>query len=85
MTALYTACGDVRNVVLGGDTLVVYIEDEYLYNIISSERNLAVLQELTSEIDDVAALSVQYSKKEDYVEKDIATLKKKFGSELKIK
>ena len=85
LTALYTACGDVRNINLDGDDLVVYIEDEYLYNIIASEKNVQLLQEIVKDIDDAVCLKIEFAKKEDYVEKDIAMLKRKVGNILQIK
>lgn len=85
LTALYTACGDVRNINLNGDDLVVYIEDEYLYNIIASEKNVQLLQEIVKDIDGAVCLKIEFAKKEDYVEKDLAMLKRKVGNILQIK
>ena len=59
LTALYTACGDVRDINLDGDELNVFVDDEYLYNIIAGERNIEILQQAVKEVDDV---------KVDYVE-----------------
>lgn len=85
LTALYTACGDVRNYTLEGDELVIYIEDEYLFNIIASEKNVEVLQTIVCEIDDVATIRIEKEIKEDITQKDIANLKRKFGNILQIK
>ncbi len=85
LTALYTACGDVRSINLDGDDLVVYIEDEYLYNIIAGEKNLQLLQEIVKDIDVAVCLKIEFAKREDYVEKDIAMLKRKVGNILQIK
>ena len=85
ITSLYTACGDVRNVRLEGDDLVVSIEDEYLYNIIASEKNIELLSEILHGIDNVANIKIEYLKREDYVAEDIEKLKKKFGKMLNIK
>ena len=85
LTALYTACGDVRNYNLEEDELVIYIEDEYLYNIIAGEKNLEILQDIVAEIDDVAKIKVEREIKEDIVQKDITNLKRKFGNILQIK
>ena len=85
LTALYTACGDVRNINLDGDDLIVFIEDEYLYNIIAGEKNLQLLQEIVQDIDSAVCLKIEFAKKEDYVEKDIIMLKRKVGNILQIK
>lgn len=85
MTALYTACGDVRNYILDGDELVIYIDDEYLYNIIAGEKNIQILQEIVSEVDAVAKIKIEREIKEDIVQKDITNLKRKFGNILQIK
>ena len=84
-TALYTACGDVRKVSLDGDKLIVCIEDEYLYNIIAGKTNLELLEQTLRTIDSVAKIEIVYSKPEDYVQKDLEILKRKFGNSLKIK
>lgn len=85
MTALYTACGDVRNCNLEGDELVIYIEDEYLYNIIAGEKNIQILQDIVCEIDDIVKIRIEREIKEDIVQKDITNLKRKFGNILQIK
>lgn len=84
-TALFTACGDVRKVAIDGDNLIATIEDEYIYNIIISENNMAILKSVLKDIDEMAKLVIQYVKPEDYVEKDIEILKRKFGNNLVIK
>jgi hypothetical protein len=85
LTALYTACGDVRDINLDGDELNVFVDDEYLYNIIAGERNIEILQQAVKEVDDVASIKIVYNKKENYVEKDLMTLKRKFGNILQVK
>ncbi len=85
LTALYTACGDVRDVTIEHDKLIVSIEDEYLYKIIAGETNINLLQMTLAEVDKLAKLEVVYSKPEDYVKIDLETLRRKFGNTLKIK
>ena len=85
LTALYTACGDVRDINLDGDELNVFVDDEYLYNIIAGERNIEILHQAVKEVDDVASVKIVYNKKENYVEKDLMTLKRKFGNILQVK
>lgn len=83
-TALFTACGDVRKVSLEQENLIVFIEDEYLYNIISGATNIKLLQDTLAEIDNVANIQIKYDKPEDYVSKDLEVLRRKFGNSLKI-
>ena len=83
---MYTACGDIRQVVLQQNELVLFVQDDYLYNVLSKQNNFQVLVDILQSVNRNATLRLQKQQKVVHnVEKDIFELKKKFGKMLIIK
>ena len=85
-TILHTACGDIRQIQLNGNELVVYVEDDYLYNVINKPNNLKILIDTIKQVNPNASLNIKKREKASFnIEKDILELKKKFGKMFTIK
>lgn len=85
-TILHTACGDIRQVSLKDNQLTIYVQDDYLYNVLTKESNYKILQDILYQVNKNATLNIQKREKsKQNVEKDIFELKKKFGNLLNIK
>ena len=86
MMALYTACGDIRDVKIIKNELLINIKDEYLYSLVTNEKNYNILSSLLSDVESGITLKfVLIEKKVDYVENNIKKLKNFFGNNLTIK
>jgi len=86
MMALYTACGDIRDVKIEDNELLIFIKDEYLYSLVMNEKNYKTLSDLLGMFASKTTLKFQLlEKKVDYIENNIKKLKNFFGDNLTIK
>lgn len=81
--ALHVACGDITNVSIEGEKLVVRSSDDFLISILEDGRrdleNAIRWQGLN-----LTLLIVKFESKEQMQEKDILKLSRLFGDKLKI-
>lgn len=84
--ALHVACGDIKNVQIVGDELIVSTDQEYLLSIITKPENIenikTALKYLNFNLKPVFNLE---DKENQLVEADIQILKETFDEYLKIK
>lgn len=86
LAALHVACGDITNVEINNQELIISTEQEYLLSIISKEENFAqiinAIKFLGYNLTPVVKLS---DKPNQLIEEDIRILKENVGDYLKIK
>ena len=86
LAALHVACGDIKNVEIVGEDLIISTDQEYLLSIITKPENIDyvknALKFLNFNLKPVFQLN---DKPNQLVEADIQVLKENFGEYLKIK
>ncbi|MDR0849945.1 MAG: hypothetical protein LBN07_00475 [Christensenellaceae bacterium] len=80
---LHTACGDIRKTQLEGNILRVFIETEYIYNIIVKEENFALLTKTVEQINPGLVVSLQFVE-DKTADENALKLKRKFGEKLDV-
>lgn len=80
---LHTACGDIRKTQLEGNILRVFIETDYIYNILKKEENFELLSKTVEKINPGLVVSLQYIQ-DKTVDENITKLKRKFGDLIEI-
>lgn len=86
LMALFTACGDIREIKLEGHELVINIREEFLYNILTKEENLYKITTLLKQIkSDLELKFVLINKKDNNAEINLKRLTEVFGNTLEIK
>ena len=86
LITLHTACGEIRNVKFLKNVLIVAIQEEYLFKMLTSSINLAKISELLKEID--SRIEVKFNKIEDKnkeSKENLNKLKSLFGANLSVK
>ena len=83
---LHTACGEIRDVELNGNVLIVLVKEEYLYNILKREETFSQLTKIIKTIENNLELNFVLAKKqEDRVKINLQKLQNVFGSDLIVK
>ena len=83
---LHTACGEIRDIELSGNTLNVLVKEDYLYTILTKENNYNQILALLRQIEENIDLKYILKKKpEDKMKVNLEKLKNIFGEELIIK
>lgn len=86
LITLHTACGEIREVELKGNTLNVLVKEDYLYTILTKENNFNQILDLLRQIEANIDLKFILKKKpEDKIKINLERLKNIFGEELIIK
>ena len=86
LITLHTACGEIRNVKFEKNTLIVEVKEEYLFKILTEEKNRQKIEELLKKIDE--KIEVCFNKKNTNVDdgkENLNKLKSLFGKELSVK
>lgn len=83
--ALFTACGEIREIKLEGATLVINIREEFLYNTLTREDNLLKLTSLLKQVNNNLDLKFNLiKKKDDKTQVNLKRLTEVFGKSLEI-
>lgn len=84
--ALHVICGGLNNVCLENGFLIIEIEDDYIFNMLNEQQNLAVLKRaLNSQDLHIDLLLKKQEKIEDPISKDLKKLQSILGDYLIIK
>ena len=84
--ALFTACGEIRNVEINDDfVLVVNVKEKFLYSILTKTENYKKILELLKQIDNRLDLQINLIKNEDFCKENLEKLKNLFGKNLIVK
>ncbi|MBQ9792476.1 MAG: hypothetical protein IJW32_01850 [Clostridia bacterium] len=86
LMTLHTACGEIRDIELNGNTLNVLVKEDYLYTILTKDNNFNQILDLLRQIE--ANIELKYilkKKPEDKIKINLEKLKNIFGEELIIK
>lgn len=83
--ALFTACGEIREIKLENSTLVINIREEFLYNTLTSENNLNKLTSLLKQVNNNLDLKFNLiKKKDDKTQINLKRLQEIFGNNLDV-
>ena len=77
---LHTAGGEIRDLERNGNLLTVRVREDYLYSILTSEKNFANIKNMLKQID--SSLEIEFVQKKlskDNYQKNFETLKNLFG------
>lgn len=86
LSALHIACGDIKDVKIEGDNLVVSTDQEYLFQIISKQENVFEIKNALSFLGlNLKPVVKLLDKPSVETEADLLVLKEMFGEYLKIK
>ena len=81
--ALYTACGEIRDVSFKNNVLIVAVKEDYLYNVIVLPENLNRIGSILKEIDKRIDVSVEkLSTKSNLGAENLNKLQSLFGKNL---
>ncbi len=84
--ALFTACGEIREIKLEKNCLIINIREEFLYNILTKEENLYKITTLLKQVNNDLDLKFNLiKKKDDKVSINLKKLQDIFGKDLEIR
>lgn len=85
LVALHTACGEIRTVEIEDDVLTVFVKEEYLYNVLTTEDNFLNIEKVLKLIDSNLSLKIEKMIPEkDVILENKKRLTKLFEEKLKI-
>ena len=85
LVALHTACGEIRNVEIDENVLTVFVKEEYLYNVLTTEDNFLNIEKVLKLIDSNLSLKIEKMIPEkDVILENKKRLTKLFEEKLKI-
>lgn len=82
LITLHTACGELRRIKLDGDSLIVEVNEEYLFKILTNPDNFSKISLELSKINDKIKLNFVLKVKENKVQDSYNKLKALFGEDL---
>lgn len=82
LITLHTACGELRRIKLDGDNLIVEVNEEYLFKILTNPDNFSKISLELSKINDKIKLNFVLKVKENKVQDSYNKLKVLFGEDL---
>lgn len=86
LMTLHSACGEIRDITLTGDTLFVNVKDEFTYKILTKPENSSKIDLELKQIND--KITLKFNLKvipKSKIERNILVLRELFGDEIKIK
>lgn len=83
---LYTACGEIREVCFAGNTLIVKVKEDSLYNILITQTNKEKITASLKEINNKIEVKIEkVANKKDIEQENLNKLKSLFGQNLNLK
>ena len=82
---LFSLCGGLRNVCFEGNTLIVALDDDVSYDILTKQTNFEKVEVFLKQIDRRFDLKFKLNKKNGDIEKNIEKLKSLFDNNLFVK
>ncbi len=83
---LHSACGEIRDITLNGDALIVNVKDEFTYKILTKPENSSKIDLELKQINDRIALKFNLKViPKSKIERNVLVLRELFGDEIKIK
>lgn len=83
--ALFTACGEIREIKLDNAFLVINVREEFLYNTLTKEDNFNKISALLKQVNNNLELKFNLIKrKDDKTQVNLKRLQEVFGKDLEI-
>lgn len=86
LMTLHTACGEIRDVKLEGNTLIAVVNEDYLFNILTKGQNFEKISFYLRQIDDKINIQfIKNAKPADFAQENLEKLKRIFGTNFEVR